>query len=196
MMSFDIEREVLRACRDFIHEVDLDTIIGYNIYKFDLPYLIEKANRNIRLKRGKAEEKKEELGEETRADQGRRIAVESCKRRKEVSSFDHHQSCKSQLLIPILEPSESGVSPSISSFRGHQRSLEISQPNAEILDSNVSFKARGDNPALRYTLTWPNPRLSFAQVLKSALDDTKPLLPPLKDGTRQIFPKTRICRLE
>ncbi|KAL1301127.1 DNA polymerase delta catalytic subunit [Arachis ipaensis] len=43
VMSFDTEREVLLAWRDFIHEVDPDIIIGYNICKFDLPYLIERA---------------------------------------------------------------------------------------------------------------------------------------------------------
>ncbi|KAJ1401242.1 Ribonuclease H-like superfamily [Sesbania bispinosa] len=37
VMSFDTERE------DFIREVDPDIIIGYNICKFDLPYLIERA---------------------------------------------------------------------------------------------------------------------------------------------------------
>lgn len=43
VMSFDTEREVLLAWRDFIREVDPDIIIGYNICKFDLPYLIERA---------------------------------------------------------------------------------------------------------------------------------------------------------
>ncbi|RWR92782.1 DNA polymerase delta catalytic subunit isoform X1 [Cinnamomum micranthum f. kanehirae] len=43
VMSFDTEREVLLAWRDFIREVDPDVIIGYNICKFDLPYLIERA---------------------------------------------------------------------------------------------------------------------------------------------------------
>uniref|UniRef100_A0A0E0R531 DNA polymerase n=1 Tax=Oryza rufipogon TaxID=4529 RepID=A0A0E0R531_ORYRU len=43
VMSFDTERDVLLAWRDFIHEVDPDIIIGYNICKFDLPYLIERA---------------------------------------------------------------------------------------------------------------------------------------------------------
>ncbi|KAI9076550.1 hypothetical protein K1719_041536 [Acacia pycnantha] len=44
VMSFDTEREVLLAWRDFIREVDPDIIIGYNICKFDLPYLIERAD--------------------------------------------------------------------------------------------------------------------------------------------------------
>lgn len=44
VMSFDTEREVLLAWRDFIREVDPDVIIGYNICKFDLPYLIERAD--------------------------------------------------------------------------------------------------------------------------------------------------------
>ncbi|KAK9292029.1 hypothetical protein L1049_019983 [Liquidambar formosana] len=43
VMSFETEREVLLAWRDFIREVDPDIIIGYNICKFDLPYLIERA---------------------------------------------------------------------------------------------------------------------------------------------------------
>ncbi|VVA97109.1 unnamed protein product [Arabis nemorensis] len=43
VMSFEIEREVLLAWRDFIREVDPDIIIGYNICKFDIPYLIERA---------------------------------------------------------------------------------------------------------------------------------------------------------
>ncbi|XP_044469856.1 DNA polymerase delta catalytic subunit-like isoform X2 [Mangifera indica] len=43
VMSFDSEREVLLSWRDFIREVDPDVIIGYNICKFDLPYLIERA---------------------------------------------------------------------------------------------------------------------------------------------------------
>ncbi|KAL9313895.1 hypothetical protein ACSQ67_019347 [Phaseolus vulgaris] len=43
VMSFDTEREVLLAWRDLILEVDPDIIIGYNICKFDLPYLIERA---------------------------------------------------------------------------------------------------------------------------------------------------------
>ncbi|XVF03922.1 hypothetical protein REPUB_Repub05bG0035300 [Reevesia pubescens] len=43
VMSFDTEKEVLLAWREFIREVDPDIIIGYNICKFDLPYLIERA---------------------------------------------------------------------------------------------------------------------------------------------------------
>ncbi|KAB1210534.1 DNA polymerase delta catalytic subunit [Morella rubra] len=43
VMPFHTEREVLLAWRDFIREVDPDIIIGYNICKFDLPYLIERA---------------------------------------------------------------------------------------------------------------------------------------------------------
>ncbi|XP_062197531.1 DNA polymerase delta catalytic subunit isoform X2 [Phragmites australis] len=41
--SFDTERDILLAWRDLIREVDPDIIIGYNICKFDLPYLIERA---------------------------------------------------------------------------------------------------------------------------------------------------------
>ncbi|KAI3451580.1 hypothetical protein Pfo_008245 [Paulownia fortunei] len=43
VMSFNTEKEVLLAWRDFIREVDPDIIIGYNICKFDLPYLIQRA---------------------------------------------------------------------------------------------------------------------------------------------------------
>ncbi|XP_023899553.1 DNA polymerase delta catalytic subunit [Quercus suber] len=43
VMAFNTEREVLLAWRDFLREVDPDIIIGYNICKFDLPYLIERA---------------------------------------------------------------------------------------------------------------------------------------------------------
>ncbi|KAK4393747.1 DNA polymerase delta catalytic subunit [Sesamum angolense] len=43
VMSFDTEKELLLAWRDFIREVDPDIIIGYNICKFDLPYLIQRA---------------------------------------------------------------------------------------------------------------------------------------------------------
>ncbi|GAB4835573.1 DNA polymerase delta catalytic subunit [Ancistrocladus abbreviatus] len=43
VMSFDTEREVLLAWRDFIRKVDPDIIIGYNICNFDLPYLIQRA---------------------------------------------------------------------------------------------------------------------------------------------------------
>ncbi|KAL5993065.1 DNA polymerase delta catalytic subunit [Asimina triloba] len=43
VMSFNTERDVLLAWRDFIKEIDPDIIIGYNICKFDLPYLIERA---------------------------------------------------------------------------------------------------------------------------------------------------------
>ncbi|PKA57109.1 DNA polymerase delta catalytic subunit [Apostasia shenzhenica] len=43
VMSFDSEKDILLAWRDFIREIDPDIIIGYNICKFDLPYLIERA---------------------------------------------------------------------------------------------------------------------------------------------------------
>lgn len=43
VMSFDTEREVLLAWRDLMREVDPDILIGYNICKFDLPYLIQRA---------------------------------------------------------------------------------------------------------------------------------------------------------
>ncbi|CAM8920329.1 unnamed protein product [Rhodiola kirilowii] len=43
VMSFETEKEVLLAWKDFIRQVDPDIIIGYNICKFDLPYLIERA---------------------------------------------------------------------------------------------------------------------------------------------------------
>ncbi|KAL5714576.1 DNA-directed DNA polymerase [Ranunculus cassubicifolius] len=44
VMSFQTEEEVLRAWRDFVQEIDPDIIIGYNICKFDLPYLIDRAH--------------------------------------------------------------------------------------------------------------------------------------------------------
>ncbi|VFQ91089.1 unnamed protein product [Cuscuta campestris] len=43
VMSFETERQVLLAWRDFVREVDPDIIIGYNICNFDLPYLIRRA---------------------------------------------------------------------------------------------------------------------------------------------------------
>ncbi|XP_020588039.1 DNA polymerase delta catalytic subunit [Phalaenopsis equestris] len=43
VMSFDKEKYILLAWRDFIREIDPDILIGYNICKFDLPYLIERA---------------------------------------------------------------------------------------------------------------------------------------------------------
>lgn len=43
VMSWNTEQEVLLAWRDFIRQVDPDIIIGYNICKFDLPYLLERA---------------------------------------------------------------------------------------------------------------------------------------------------------
>lgn len=43
VMSFETERKVLLAWKDFVLDVDPDIIIGYNICKFDLPYLIERA---------------------------------------------------------------------------------------------------------------------------------------------------------
>lgn len=43
VMSFETERELLLAWRDFIREIDPDIIIGYNICNFDLPYLIQRA---------------------------------------------------------------------------------------------------------------------------------------------------------
>ncbi|CAN8270830.1 unnamed protein product [Cochlearia groenlandica] len=43
VMSFETEREVLLAWRDLVRDIDPDVIIGYNICKFDLPYLIERA---------------------------------------------------------------------------------------------------------------------------------------------------------
>ncbi|KAL3688153.1 hypothetical protein R1sor_014462 [Riccia sorocarpa] len=43
VMSFESERDVLLAWRDLVREVDPDVIIGYNICKFDMPYLIERA---------------------------------------------------------------------------------------------------------------------------------------------------------
>mmetsp|Transcript_16058 Transcript_16058/g.17971 ORF Transcript_16058/g.17971 Transcript_16058/m.17971 type:complete len:1054 (-) Transcript_16058:969-4130(-) len=41
--SFSDERELLRAWRDFLVEVDPDILTGYNIINFDFPYLINRA---------------------------------------------------------------------------------------------------------------------------------------------------------
>lgn len=40
-LFFYLFDEVIFCVQDFIREVDPDIIIGYNICKFDLPYLIE-----------------------------------------------------------------------------------------------------------------------------------------------------------
>jgi len=40
---FKTEREMLKAWRDFIVEVDPDILTGYNILNFDIPYLLDRA---------------------------------------------------------------------------------------------------------------------------------------------------------
>jgi DNA polymerase delta subunit 1 len=41
--SFKTEKELLKAWRDFVQEVDPDFITGYNTQNFDIPYIIERA---------------------------------------------------------------------------------------------------------------------------------------------------------
>ena len=49
VMSFDREPDLLRKWADLVRKTDPDIIIGYNILKFDLPYLIDRANKlNVR----------------------------------------------------------------------------------------------------------------------------------------------------
>ncbi|KAF1744027.1 hypothetical protein MXB_3756 [Myxobolus squamalis] len=43
VMSFDNEKDLLRAWAKFIIEVDPDIITGYNIFNFDTPYIIDRA---------------------------------------------------------------------------------------------------------------------------------------------------------
>ncbi|KII85833.1 hypothetical protein PLICRDRAFT_144471 [Plicaturopsis crispa FD-325 SS-3] len=43
VLSFDDERKMLEAWRDFVEEVDPDVVIGYNISNFDFPYLLDRA---------------------------------------------------------------------------------------------------------------------------------------------------------
>jgi len=43
VMSFESEKDLLKAWRDFLVETDADVIIGYNIINFDLPYLLRRA---------------------------------------------------------------------------------------------------------------------------------------------------------
>ncbi|UPQ97335.1 catalytic subunit of DNA polymerase delta [Chloropicon primus] len=45
VMSFDKEAELLKKWADLVRKTDPDIIIGYNILKFDLPYLIDRANK-------------------------------------------------------------------------------------------------------------------------------------------------------
>ena len=42
--SFNNERELLTAWRDFIQQTDPDFITGYNTQNFDIPYIIDRAN--------------------------------------------------------------------------------------------------------------------------------------------------------
>jgi len=41
--SYDTEKELLKAWRDFIQDVDPDFITGYNTQNFDIPYIIDRA---------------------------------------------------------------------------------------------------------------------------------------------------------
>ncbi|KAH3684100.1 hypothetical protein WICPIJ_004924 [Wickerhamomyces pijperi] len=44
VFSFEDERDMLMAWRDFMVKVDADVVIGYNTTNFDLPYLLDRAN--------------------------------------------------------------------------------------------------------------------------------------------------------
>lgn len=44
VLAYDNEQSLLKAWQELIQTVDPDVIIGYNICKFDLPYLIERAD--------------------------------------------------------------------------------------------------------------------------------------------------------
>jgi len=41
--SFNNEKDLLKAWRDFVQDVDPDFITGYNTQNFDIPYIIERA---------------------------------------------------------------------------------------------------------------------------------------------------------
>jgi len=43
IVSFDTEREMLEAFSDYLHEKDVDIITGWNIFGFDLEYLMKRA---------------------------------------------------------------------------------------------------------------------------------------------------------
>lgn len=43
IVSYDTEREMLEAFRDYLHEKDVDIITGWNIFGFDLEYLMKRA---------------------------------------------------------------------------------------------------------------------------------------------------------
>ena len=45
VMSFDDEKDLMRSWANLVRVMDPDIIIGYNILKFDLPYLIDRANK-------------------------------------------------------------------------------------------------------------------------------------------------------
>jgi DNA polymerase delta subunit 1 len=43
VLTFDSERELLEAWRQFFSEIDPDVVIGYNTANFDIPYLMDRA---------------------------------------------------------------------------------------------------------------------------------------------------------
>ena len=43
IISYDTEREMLEAFREYLHEKDVDIITGWNIFGFDLEYLMKRA---------------------------------------------------------------------------------------------------------------------------------------------------------
>ena len=50
LSSFDDEDKMLLAWREFVLEADPDVLIGYNISRFDLPYLILRADATSKQK--------------------------------------------------------------------------------------------------------------------------------------------------
>jgi DNA polymerase delta subunit 1 len=47
ILSYETEQQLLQSWCDFVKEVDPDVITGYNVARFDIPYLL---NRAITLK--------------------------------------------------------------------------------------------------------------------------------------------------
>ena len=43
VLSYADEAEMLQAWSEFLRTVDPDVIVGYNIFRFDLPYLVNRA---------------------------------------------------------------------------------------------------------------------------------------------------------
>jgi len=45
VFSYDNEKDLLNSWRDFVIKTDPDILTGYNLKRFDLPYLLDRANR-------------------------------------------------------------------------------------------------------------------------------------------------------